>query len=81
MTLFIQLCLILDGSLAGTGISRSSSCAAYASCSSCREDPACGWCDDGSRTGLGICLPGGAAHPMSPHTCPHHTWYFTHCPR
>lgn len=56
------------------------SCAAYASCSQCREEPACGWCDNGSRTGLGTCMPGGAARPAHNYSCPHHNWHFTHCP-
>ena len=24
-----------------------------------QEDPACGWCDDGSNRGTGTCMPGG----------------------
>lgn len=38
-----------------------SQCSFYSTCSKCRDDPACGWCDDGSRTGLGKCMPGGYA--------------------
>lgn len=75
---------VVDPNAEGSGnsaLTKGNTCAAYASCSSCREEPACGWCDDGSRTGLGVCLPGGAAHPTLPYTCPHHTWHFTHCPR
>lgn len=34
-------------------------CGFYKTCAKCRDDPACGWCDDGSKTGLGTCMPGG----------------------
>lgn len=47
-----------------------------------QEDPACGWCDDGSNRGTGTCLPGGwrgALHAAE--TCPVASrWYFTECP-
>ncbi|XP_020278926.1 attractin-like protein 1 isoform X2 [Pseudomyrmex gracilis] len=57
-------------------------CSFYASCSACRSDPGCGWCDDGSGTGKGLCLPGGARGPSSRSsiTCPSDQWYFTKCP-
>ncbi|XP_012270635.1 attractin-like protein 1 isoform X2 [Orussus abietinus] len=57
-------------------------CSFYSSCSSCRSDPGCGWCDDGSGTGKGLCLSGGAKSP-SPRSdvgCPSDQWYFTECP-
>lgn len=38
-----------------------SQCSFYSTCAQCRDDPACGWCDDGSKTGLGKCMPGGYA--------------------
>lgn len=38
-----------------------SQCSFYSTCDKCRDDPACGWCDDGSKTGLGKCMPGGYA--------------------
>lgn len=58
-------------------------CSSHNSCANCRADPACGWCDDGSGTGRGKCLPGGARQPSpkSPERCPHSNWYFTECPR
>lgn len=34
-------------------------CSFYRTCNDCQSDPECGWCDDGSGTGLGKCLPGG----------------------
>ncbi len=39
-------------------------CGDYDTCDSCRSNPACGWCDDGSLTGLGGCRIGGASGPM-----------------
>lgn len=38
-----------------------SQCSFYLTCAQCQADPACGWCDDGSNTGLGTCMPGGNA--------------------
>lgn len=57
-------------------------CNFYSSCATCRSDPGCGWCDDGSGTGKGVCLPGGASGPSSKslETCPFEHWYFTKCP-
>ncbi|XP_043267343.1 attractin-like protein 1 isoform X2 [Venturia canescens] len=57
-------------------------CSFYSSCSSCRSDPGCGWCDDGSVTGKGKCMPGGARGPSSRtlDTCLYERWYFTRCP-
>lgn len=42
------------------------------SCSSCRSEPACGWCDDGNGGGRGTCLAGGARRPHQPHLCVPH---------
>lgn len=39
-------------------------CSGYQTCDSCRANPSCGWCDDGSLTGLGSCHVGGARGPM-----------------
>lgn len=43
------------------GSEEKSQCSFYSTCEKCRDDPACGWCDDGSKTGLGKCMPGGYA--------------------
>lgn len=43
------------------GSEEKSQCSFYSTCAQCRDDPACGWCDDGSKTGLGKCMPGGYA--------------------
>ncbi|XP_071746862.1 LOW QUALITY PROTEIN: attractin-like protein 1 [Lepeophtheirus salmonis] len=70
-------------------------CADYQTCTSCRSNPACGWCDDGSRTGLGSCHIGGASGPLKlkekrenhwaldNDICPASKgkqWHFTSCP-
>lgn len=60
-----------------TGLSQ---CSFYKTCSQCRDDPACGWCDDGSQTGLGKCLDGGDSGPLEQMECPANHWHFTHCP-
>ena len=39
-------------------------CYGYQTCAECREDPACGWCDDGSGRGVGTCRVGGASGPL-----------------
>ncbi|XP_023308777.2 attractin [Lucilia cuprina] len=56
-------------------------CGYYNSCSQCLDDPACGWCDDGTNTGLGKCIEGGALKPHNSAECPSSQWYFTSCPR
>lgn len=63
-----------------TAIPGRSQCGFYKTCQQCRDDPACGWCDDGSKTGLGTCLPGGDSGPQDEQECPDHRWHFTHCP-
>jgi len=39
-------------------------CHGYQTCSICLSNPACGWCDEGSETGLGKCHEGGASGPL-----------------
>ena len=46
-------------------------CAGYKTCSGCRSHPSCGWCDDGSLTGLGTCYLGGASSPLKPAVTAH----------
>lgn len=58
-----------------------SQCGFYRTCAQCRDDPACGWCDDGSLTGLGKCLPGGDRGPHEEMECLAHRWHFTNCPQ
>ncbi|XP_031550014.1 attractin-like protein 1 [Actinia tenebrosa] len=42
------------------------SCEGRKTCQDCHTLPGCGWCDDGSGTGLGQCMPGGDNGPFSP---------------
>ncbi|XP_026322892.1 attractin [Hyposmocoma kahamanoa] len=67
-------------STCGAAGSTSAGCGAHVSCSSCRSEPACGWCDDGSGGGRGTCLAGGARRPHQQHLCVPHRWHFTKCP-
>ncbi|XP_031560764.1 attractin-like [Actinia tenebrosa] len=59
-------------------------CRNHKSCSSCHKLPGCGWCDDGSGTGIGRCLDGGSSGPflsknsIMPETCTN--WFFINCP-
>lgn len=68
------------------GAKDSSQCSFFATCAQCRNEPACGWCDDGSRTGLGQCMAGGYTgptlheHSLPSSTCPPERWHFTTCP-
>ncbi|XP_065556623.1 attractin-like isoform X2 [Artemia franciscana] len=64
-------------------------CGSYRTCDQCREDPGCGWCDDGTGTGIGRCMDGGLSGPMiekntiwevDSDKCPLERWYFTSCP-
>ncbi|XP_064629979.1 attractin-like protein 1 isoform X2 [Lineus longissimus] len=59
-------------------------------CEDCLKNPMCGWCSDGSDTGLGKCHQGGDKGPYSKNTggvmtlnqtmCPNRRWHFTECP-
>ncbi|XP_017143549.1 attractin-like protein 1 [Drosophila miranda] len=59
----------------------SAQCGYYNSCQQCLDDPACGWCDNGSNTGLGRCVVGGALAPYDETECALKHWFFTSCPR
>ena len=56
-------------------------CAGLRTCEMCQNSPACGWCDDGTNTGLGQCVEGGLPGPL-PNTniCSKQHWYFKTCP-
>ena len=62
-------------------------CAYMNTCSDCHTLPGCGWCDDGSGTGLGRCMEGGddGARSRSVNSsdvqCPKERWNFVGCPR
>ena len=55
-------------------------------CDDCHTLPECGWCDDGSATGLGKCMEGGDDGPFtkasnaSDSQCPGKRWFFIECP-
>ncbi|KAJ7392446.1 Attractin-like protein 1 [Desmophyllum pertusum] len=64
----------------GTGTCSGLQCSEMKSCRDCHMLPGCGWCDDGSGTGLGRCMQGGKDGPFpgsgnstancsKPHTC------------
>ncbi|GFX85024.1 attractin [Trichonephila clavipes] len=64
-------------------------CRDIQTCDQCQKNSRCGWCDDGSGTGLGVCLEGSAAGPivlgssaysLNNTICPVGQWYFTSCP-
>nr|CAD7267924.1 unnamed protein product [Timema shepardi] len=56
-------------------------CKVHLTCSNCTSDPACGWCDDSSGTGMGACLSGGYSlkTAASRGRCSNKRWSFTHC--
>ncbi|KAJ7336559.1 hypothetical protein OS493_011773 [Desmophyllum pertusum] len=62
------------------------SCSGMKTCDDCHTLPGCGWCDDGSETGLGQCMEGGDDGPFTKPTntsvnqCPVDRWYFIECP-
>ena len=39
-------------------------CSGYDTCSTCLNNPACGWCDQGQNNGLGSCHEGGVKGPL-----------------
>ena len=62
-------------------------CVHMKTCEDCHTLPGCGWCDDGSGTGLGQCLEGGddgvkgrTINTSLVH-CPKERWNFIGCPR
>ncbi|XP_015904894.1 attractin-like protein 1 isoform X2 [Parasteatoda tepidariorum] len=68
---------------------RGLNCRDIQTCDQCQKNPRCGWCDDGSGTGLGVCLEGSAAGPvvmgqstylLNNTVCSAGQWFFTTCP-
>ncbi|XP_076364577.1 attractin-like protein 1 isoform X2 [Tachypleus tridentatus] len=65
-------------------------CSDIQTCKECLSNPRCGWCDDGSGSGIGTCMEGGARGPVEhwndtvPHMnnsfCLKEYWYFSSCP-
>lgn len=57
-----------------------SDCSKQKTCLDCLGiSPGCGWCDDGSGTGIGECIPGSATGPNNASLCPDRSWFFTNC--
>lgn len=59
-------------------------CGEMKSCRDCHMLPGCGWCDDGSGTGLGKCMQGGKDGPFPAgngnYTASCSKWNFIDCP-
>ncbi|XP_071947686.1 attractin-like isoform X2 [Antedon mediterranea] len=64
-------------------------CSGYQSCTDCQMSPSCGWCDDGSGTGTGMCMEGGFTGPLdfsgtsmllNTSMCTSNSWNFVGCP-
>ncbi|XP_013386295.1 attractin-like isoform X2 [Lingula anatina] len=64
-------------------------CSELRTCEQCQSNPLCGWCDDGSNTGIGHCMEGDNQGPVvrngsivltKPALCPAPSWYFYSCP-
>ncbi|TMS36219.1 hypothetical protein L596_003438 [Steinernema carpocapsae] len=57
-------------------------CGVQKTCAECQlVGPGCGWCDDGSNTGLGTCLPGSQSGPRSSNACAPFKWYYVGQPK
>lgn len=65
------------------------SCSDIQACDRCLRNPRCGWCEDGSGTGVGICLEGsgtgpytwdGTRYSLHNKSCPNKHWHFSDCP-
>lgn len=64
-------------------------CSDIQTCDKCQLNPRCGWCDDGSQTGVGKCMEGSGegaytwnptGPSINPSVCPAKKWHFTSCP-
>lgn len=56
------------------------SCSDIKTCDGCMKNPQCGWCDDGTGSGVGRCMEGSLSRPnINSTSCPQ--WYFTTCPK
>ncbi|XP_074598114.1 attractin-like protein dsd isoform X2 [Brevipalpus obovatus] len=56
-------------------------CADIPTCDACQKNPRCGWCDDGSGTGVGKCMEGSYTGSLEAFTsCPKERWHFVSCP-
>ncbi|XP_059178870.1 attractin-like protein 1 isoform X2 [Physella acuta] len=69
-----------------------SSCSQQKTCSECQSNPKCGWCNNETETGIGVCFEGGMSGPIKIISgkaipaigkCPGQNgknWYFNTCP-
>ncbi len=64
-------------------------CSDIQTCDKCLKNPLCGWCDDGTGTGVGICLEGsntgpykwnGTHYSLVMNACQASHWHFSQCP-
>ncbi|XP_053204126.1 attractin-like protein 1 [Panonychus citri] len=55
-------------------------CEDIQTCDACQNNPRCGWCEDGSNTGVGKCMEGSYMSPRIPESCPAKRWHFVSCP-
>jgi len=56
-------------------------CADIPTCDACQKNPRCGWCDDGSGTGVGRCMEGSYTSSLEAGaSCPKERWHFVSCP-
>ncbi|XP_057306057.1 attractin-like protein 1 isoform X1 [Hydractinia symbiolongicarpus] len=62
------------------GVCKATRCELQTTCQKCFKHPGCGWCDDGTNTGIGRCMAGTDSHPIGNSTCPTEHWSFTECP-
>ncbi|XP_012937027.2 attractin [Aplysia californica] len=67
-------------------------CSALKNCEDCQARPKCGWCNDESETGTGVCFEGGMSGPiklvdsmpqLDQGKCPDlsNRWFFNSCPK
>lgn len=66
-------------------------CSDIQTCEKCQLNPRCGWCDDGTGTGVGTCMEGSESGPftwsnstngpsLNTDLCPSPDWHFSSCP-
>lgn len=55
-------------------------CPAHQNCTTCGNTIGCGWCNDPSDTGLGVCAEGGFTESRNSSFCDQDSWYFDQCP-
>ena len=65
-------------------------CSDIQTCDKCQQNPRCGWCDDGHKSGVGTCMEGAGEGPydwssvgpaLNQTKCPSSRWFFSSCPQ